>query len=344
VSDNAIALARELRDGFGVDSVFVVLNSTEACNLEFPRFYTTPAQLLETCVKVSDGEAGAALLHYSGYGYSPDGAPVELSAEFERLRRHGQFRMGAYFHELFVRVMPWRSAFWYRSRQQRVARAILNQCDFAATNLRLHYEWLKDKATRSMGDRIHRLPVFSNVGECLEPPSLNTRRPVMVVFGLPATRRKSYAQLSLLTDMLNALGVKEIQDVGPESETPSELNGLSVTQMGELSPAELGTLLSTSAFGFVPHPFDCLAKSGVFAALCANGTIPILGESFSGEVDGLRDGIQLVSPATATSAAAAGLDQCSNAGWRWYMEHRLSIHAQTYSQFLMPSLRMSQMG
>src|ERR1035438_8345700 len=78
VSDHAISLAQELEARFGIDTAFVVLNSTEPCDSPFPREYCKPARLAEVCNSLSKGQAGAILVHYSGYGYSPDGAPFPL--------------------------------------------------------------------------------------------------------------------------------------------------------------------------------------------------------------------------------------------------------------------------
>ena len=52
ISDYAILLARELDSAFGIRTAFVVLNSTEPCDLPLPRVYCAPSQLLETCISL----------------------------------------------------------------------------------------------------------------------------------------------------------------------------------------------------------------------------------------------------------------------------------------------------
>jgi hypothetical protein len=163
---------------------------------------------------------------------------------------------------------------------------------------------------------------------------MRARRPAMAVFGLPGTRQKSYQRLSHLRNVLRDLGIEEILDIGSEFNAPSSICGIPVKRVGSLPAAELGSLLSQSIFGFVPHPSFTLAKSGIFAGLCAHGTIPVLAESFSGELDGLTDGVHLISPRTAKSALTAGLEHCSTAAWNWYSGHRLRVHAETYSRRL----------
>jgi hypothetical protein len=335
ISDHAVALADALDSGFGVTSAFVVLNSKEACDFRFPRIYCPPSQLLEACVSLSKVEAAPLLLHYSGYGYSPDGAPLSLPGALKSVKEAGLFRVGVYFHELFATSKPWRKAFWHSYRQRRVVRALVKECDFMATSLEIHSGWLRSNAMQRTSPALQRLPVFSNVGESREPLSMRRRQHVMVVFGLPGTRQRSYTQLASLGSMLDALGVEEILDIGFEFDAPSRVNGLPVRHMGILSVTDIARILSESMFGFVPHPWFCLAKSGIFAGLCAHGTIPTLGEAFSGGIDGLEDGVHVVSPKTAKEVMAGSLERCSAAGWQWYMGHSLHIHAQTYTQLLL---------
>jgi hypothetical protein len=334
ISDYAISLARELDAAFGIRTAFVVLNSTEPCDLPLPRVYCAPSQLLETCISLSNGRQSAILVHYSGYGYSADGAPLLLAEAIERVRPNGQFRIGVYFHELFATGMPWTSAFWYSHRQRRVVRRLAKECDLIATNLSRHANWLDRHAMQCVANPLQRLPVFSNVGESLEIPPMRARRPAMVVFGLPGTRQESYRRLFRLGNMLNSLGITEILDIGSECNAPSILSGIPVRSVGVLAAADLGGLLSQSMYGFVPHPSFCLAKSGIFAGICAFGAVPVIPVSFSGEADGLRDGVHLISPRTAKAVLSGGLERCSAAAWHWYSGHRLHHHAATYSRLL----------
>jgi hypothetical protein len=334
VSDHAISLAEELQTGFGIDTVFIVLNSSEPSDCRFPRVDCKPQELVEACRSLSKGQPGALLVHYSGYGYAADGAPVSLAEAVQQVRRSGQFRIGVYFHEVSATGMPWTSAFWHTHRQRQVARRVADECDLVATNLSRHADLLEHKSAGSADNPIHRLPVFSNVGESVEIAPVSARRPAMAVFGLPGTRQKSYKRLSRLGEMLERLGIEEVLDIGSECGAPSSLNGIPVRRVGVLAAGELGSLLSQSMYGFVPHSSFVLAKSGIFAGLCAHGTIPVLAESFTQEEDGLRDGVHLISPQTAQAALDAGLESCSAAAWNWYKGHRVNVHAATYSRWL----------
>ena len=344
VSDHAISLAQELEAEFGIATAFVVLNSTEPCNSPFPTVYCTPSKLFEACTSLSKGQPGSVLVHYSGYGYSADGAPLVLAEALQLVRRSAQFRIGVYFHELFATGMPWTSAFWHTHRQRQVALRVAKECDLVATNVTLHSDWLQRNAAQGAATRLQIMPVFSNVGESIEISPMSEKRAVMAVFGLVGTREKSYRRLSQLGTMLNSLGVKEILDIGPEFDAPPKVSGITVRRTGVLSAGDLGSLLSKSMFGFVPHSSFSLAKSGIFAGLCAHAAIPVVPESFSHEVDGLRDGVHLLSPRTAKAALSTGLERCSTAAWNWYSGHRLSAHAATYARLLVQPPTDEELG
>jgi glycosyltransferase involved in cell wall biosynthesis len=334
VSDQAALLARELKRKFAIDSAFVILNSKEGCDLSYPVVYCPPSQLLENCLRLTEGRSGALLVHLSGYGYSADGAPTLLADALRGVRASGRFRIAVYFHELFVGGMPWRKAFWFSRRQRRAVRRIVEEADLEVTSMRRHADWLECEPMRLCKTPVQLLPVFSSAGETDEPAPPGSRDAALAVFGLPGSRRKSYNRLPSMGSMLRSLGIKEIIDVGPEFDIPSAVLELPVRRMGEQPEEGLADLFSRTAFGFVPHAPEGLAKSSIFASYCAHGMIPVLAESFSMEVDGLKDGIHVVSPQSVQTALESGLDSCSTAAWHWYSGHRLRAHAALYSRWL----------
>lgn len=315
-------------------TTFVALNACCLGTLAFPVVQSAPAQLLETCNSLTDGRPGTILVHLSGYGYSPDGIPSRLGSALAQVKASGRFRIAVYFHELFAVGPPWKSAFWHSGRQQKAVRAIAALCDLLITNTRHHADWLERQLERSSTHLLKLLPVFSTVGEAYEPEPFERRNPVMAVFGLPGTRQNAYDQLSKQGKMLENIGIAQFLDIGPGFDTPSEVKGIAVTRMGELSVADLASLLSSCKFGFVHHPSFCLAKSSIFASYCAQGVIPVVAEPFCGVVDGLTDGLQLVSPTTAESATQSGWVDRSRAAWNWYMSHCVHLHAEQYANWM----------
>ncbi|MDR3754505.1 MAG: hypothetical protein P4K78_11830 [Terracidiphilus sp.] len=334
VSDHALALASELRTSYGIDSVFVVLNSDERCDLPYSVTHCAPHQLLNSCVAFSGSQPAAILVHLSGYGYSADGAPTLLAEALEKVKADGRFRVAVFFHELFATGMPWKSAFWYSQRQKRAVRRIAEACDLRVTNARNYVDWLTRETVPRTASPIQYMPVFSQVGEAQQLIPLADREPVMAVFGLGGTRQNAYRDLSALGTMLRQLGIQEILDIGPDFEPPGELDGIPVRRMGVLTAAEIARQFSRSSFGFLSYPRMPLAKSGVFAGYCAHGVIPVIARHFPGQVDGLEDGVHVLSPRTATGAQASALESCSIAAWRWYSGHRLHDHAAIYARWM----------
>jgi hypothetical protein len=334
VTDHALPLANELKSIFAIDSAFVVLNSHEKADLPYQVIYCEPAQLLESCLTLSEGPPQPVLVHVSGYGYSPDGAPARLADALARVREDGRFSIAAFFHEISASGAPWSSAFWHSRRQERTMRKIAELCDLMVTNIGAHAQWLEKKTNKRPQAQIHLLPVFSTVGEARERIPVAQRPPALAVFGLPGTRRRAFRELSGLAEVLNALDITNIVDIGAAADSPDELNGIPVHHRGELSPAELATELSQARFGYLSYPANCLAKSSIFAAYCAHGTVPVIKDSFAGEVDGLRDGAQVLSPKTVDAALASGLDRCSEQAWHWYRGHGVCMHAETYARWL----------
>ena len=334
VSDHVLALASELRTSYGIDSAFVVLNSDERCDLPYSVTHCAPHQLLNACVAFSGSQPAAILVHLSGYGYSADGAPTLLAEALEKVKADGRFRVAVFFHELFATGMPWKSAFWYSQRQKRAVRRIAEACDLLVTNTRNYVDWLNRETVWQSASPIQYLPVFSHVGEAQQHVPLADRDLVMAVFGLGGTRLNAYRDLSALGTMLQQLGIQEILDIGPEFEAPGELHGIPVKRMGVLAATEIARQFSRSTFGFLSYPHMPLAKSGVFAGYCAHGVIPVIARHFPGQVDGLEDGVHVLSPRTATAAQASGLDPCSIAAWRWYSGHRLHDHAAIYARWM----------
>ena len=282
----------------------------------------------------TEGRPGDLLVHLSGYGYSSDGAPTLLAEALRSVRASGLFRIAVFFHELFATGVPWRSAFWYSRRQKRAVRRIAEACDLLVTSTRKLCGLAESGNRVATASPIQYMPMFSQVGEAQQHISLADRDPVMAVFGLGGTRQNAYRELSALGNMLRQLGIQEILDIGPEFEAPGEVGGIPVRRKGVLAVAEISRQLSRSTFGFLSYPRTRLAKSGVFAGYCAHGVIPVIARHFPGQVDGLEDGVHVLSPHTQTAAQASGLEGCSIAAWRWYAGHRLHDHAALYARWM----------
>ncbi len=334
VSDFALSVAGELESAFGIQTAFAVLNSQERCAIRYPIVYCMPGEVLDACVSLSKGGPAALLVHLSGYGYSQDGAPADLANAIVGVSASGRFRITVLFHELFAWGMPWRSAFWHSRRQREVLRRIASSCDLLVTSTQPSLAWLEKVPNKRSAVPVQLLPIFSQVGEPHEPVLFAQRQPVGVVFGLATTRQRAYKEMAGLGSMLRDLGIEELWDIGPEIATPRELSGIPIRFLGVLPAEQVSERLSQARFGFLPFFSAWLTKSTVLAAYCAHGTIPVLARNLSGEIAGLRDGLQLLSPQSVNTAPGSGLEQCSHAAWSWYQGHRLRVHASMYASWI----------
>jgi hypothetical protein len=334
VTDHVIPLAEELKAAFGIDTAFVVLNSEKSCELQFPVVYCAPDRLLASSLELSGNEPCAMLVHVSGYGYSANGAPTLLAEALNEVSMDGRFSIAAYFHELFASGPPWTSAFWHEARQKAAIRKIAGLCDLMVTNIELHARWLESETQRKPGVTIQQLPVQSTIGETRERIPSAERAPQMAVFGLAATRKKAYRELAELSGLLRTLGVEKFVDIGADCDVGSEVSGIPVERRGELEASEVAAVLARAKFGFLSYTPLYLAKSSIFAAYCAQGAVPVIATPFDGQIDGLSDGVQVLSPETAQEALASGLDRCSIEARAWYDKHRVRVHATTYARWL----------
>jgi len=334
VTDQAVLLARGLEEGFGIKSAFVVLNSTELSGLPYPEIHCKPAQLLESCLHLTGGEPGAILAHVISYGYSADGAPTLLAESLAAAKESCQFRIAAYFHEIYATGPPWKSAFWHSYRQRRALRGIVAQCELLVTNIQIHADWLGRQSRKLGGAPIELMTAISSSGETDDPTPFAQRSAALVVFGLSGTRMLAYRRLAAAGNLTEALDIREILDIGPECDHPTEVNGIRVRRMGLLPTEELSAVFSQARFGFVVYPWVCIGKSSVLNAYCAQGMIPVMTGPFPRESDGLRDGVQLVSPRTVDAVRKSGWEACSRAAWSWYMGHCLRVHVERYAKWV----------
>jgi hypothetical protein len=334
VGDHALVLAHELQAAFGIGTAFAVANSSELYNLPYPAIFCSPSSLLERCLELTQGRSAAMLVHMSGYGYSRDGAPKLLADALDMVKASGRFRLAIYFHELFATGMPWRSVFWHSHRQRKALNRLAAQCELMVTNIERHAEWLERKTQKTGGVRVERMPVFSTVGEADEPASFEQRDAALVVFGSAGSRELSYRQMEAAGNLVNALRIEEILDVGPECRQPAQVHGIPVKRVGMLPVEEVPAVFSRARFGLLPHPWYNLAKSSVFAAYCAYGVVPVVAKPFPHEADGLAEGVQVVTPQTAACAGRPAWEDRSRAAWSWYRTHRLHVHAERYAQWM----------
>jgi hypothetical protein len=279
------------------------------------------------------------MLHYSGYGFASNGIPQALIRTLAQWRKgSADRRLLVVFHELFARQPPWRKGFWLAPLQRRLLRRLIALCDGGISTLELHSNWLRRNGLEPFAT----LPVPSNVGESSDPHPLVARLPSLVIFGGRSQRQMAYAALSRQPELLQRLAINCIEDVGPPLALPETLAHLPIRRHGLLPQADVAALLSRSQLAAVSYPLLFLAKSGIFAALCAHGTLPLVlnaRQPASARADGLQAGVSFATPdwlrqqPTPAVALAAG-QTIASAAWRWYQPHRLAEQRRLFATWV----------
>ncbi len=336
VGSFATILAAALSAQSGIESRFLVTSPSwapepggEGTAVKVPG--ATPGALRDALAKVTAGNGAATvLLHYVNYAYEPRGCPSWLIDGLQDWKARSHGRLVTVFHEIHAMGPPWRSSFWLSPLQRRLAATLAALSDGLVTSLqiqrRILLRWVP-------GREITVLPVFSNVGERPEAPSLAGRARRLVVFGGSGTRAMAYRKLRReLAIACRALGIEEICDAGPGDVSLDSDLPVGVRRLGPLPPAEVSELLTGSLAGFVGYPAQLLSKSGVFAAYCAHRVLPICAWP--------RHGAEPAAPAWMPREAADvrpdHLQDLADRAHAWYGGHDLRHHAAAYSDLLFP--------
>jgi hypothetical protein len=343
LGDYALNLARQLRQGLGKETHFVVGNPTWEGERMIEGFPITVlpkrsgTAVLSSLLKVSSRPA-PVLLHYVGYGYAKRGCPLWLVDGLQRWQTTDVNRfLVTMFHELYAFGPPWTSSFWLSPLQKNLAIRLADLSDRILTS-RQGYAKRLYELSRGKHPHIPTLPVFSNIGEPKQVPPLAKRDRRIVVFGSPGNRlrvyRESLAELELTCQLL---GIEEIWDIGSRTNlTVSTANGVPIMELGELSAAEISSLLLNSFAGFFNYTPEYLAKSTIFAAYCAHGLLPVshVGSTFS--VDGIIAGKHYWIPGNQAEDLnrLEALQAIAENAYLWYQSHRLLVQAKTFADLL----------
>lgn len=337
IRDYAVRLAEGLRT-LGIESEFLAARGDGPCTARLNGF---PARGLARrdagllARELAHSRAREVLLHQSGYGYAPRGAPFWLLRGLARWKAADpRRRLVVMFHELWTTGPPWRSSFWMWPLQRWVVDRVLRLADAYLTNTERHAAWLKRLAPGRQPVAV--LPVLSNIGEPREPPPFEDREPAAVVFGQPGMRARVYAAISDFLTPLRAAGVERIADIGPPlDEHAVAACPLPVSRFGYLDQAAASEVMLRCRFGLLEYPLDFLAKSGIFAAYAAHGVVPLVRSAVAGAHDGLRHGVNLVR---IHEPLGGPLDDApphiARAVHLWYRQHALEHTATAFAAAL----------
>ena len=338
VGDYALNLARQLKAQHGLNSLFIVSNPewSGAENIEGFQVYKLTERnstCLSSLYKKNSLDMKAFILHYVGYGYANRGCPFWLAKAFESLKSElSSATFLTAFHELYAYGKPWQSSFWLHPFQKQLTVRLGTISDYCVTSRENYAQRLVQLGIPR--NKVNVLPIFSNVGEPQESIPLRERSKIMVVFGQKNGREKIYNKDEIFfLRACAALDIKTIIDIGdPLDETPSNIQGIPVKTLGLLPVRQISQYMRNAIAGFVSStPCSYLAKSGVFAAYCAYGLIPVGICSHDVSHDGLVSGQHFLSVHEKMDHWTLDLGQkIADRAFQWHQTHNSSVHAKLY--------------
>jgi hypothetical protein len=347
VGDYALNLARQLSAEHGIETSFLVAGQTGVTSRGRYNIISglDPGRTAELA---RDHEH--VILHYVNYGYQARGVPFHLSAFVKRLRPQVRGRWVTTFHELYASGPPWKSAFWLRPFQVRIAHEMMD----AATSCVVSNHPIEQAIHRhDPRKRVHLIPVMSNFGEP-ELDDFGGGSPNRwAICGGTALIARSLRLLEQLCAKIPPEFAPEHVDLvgGREDASVSEVlerlkrtrPDLSFHHYAEVGVDLASEVLRQSVFGFIDY-FGAgrvwpgmLLKSTAFAALCAHGVIPVLAHreppiALAG--DSLPGPFYLIPGAT-NLPRSEELPETRRRVYRWYHAHAASHQAaRVYAEAL----------
>ncbi len=338
VGDYALNLARQLRQDHNIQTHFIVCDRTYSSDKsidDFPISQLSNSTSEALLSMLSQQQIETVLLHYVGYGYAQRGCPVWLVEGLEQWRtRSDRRQLITMFHEVYASSnKPWHSSFWLSSLQKNVAGRLVKISDRCLTSKELYAEIL---SSLSQGKHlaIPAIPVFSNIGEPKQVRLLSERQPWLIIFGGSNNRQKAYLKSrDKISFVCQRLGIEKIIDIGkPTKLSLSNLNGIPIEEMGRLSVSQIQEIFLNCYAGFLDYNPEFLAKSGIFAAYCAYGMLPISANFSDFSIDGIEPGRHYwIAGEHLSEKNSNSVQAIANNAYSWYQNHRLKVQAEMFA-------------
>ncbi|MEP6685894.1 MAG: hypothetical protein ABJB22_03880 [Verrucomicrobiota bacterium] len=302
VGDYALTLAKQLMTHHGRKTVFAMAERPAVSEIEDFEILS-PLEAIDD-ERCRDRGIEAIILHYVNYGYQDRGVPLSLPPLLRKLRRACGGPFVTVFHEIHASGPPWKSAFWLRPLQIRIAREI---AEISATCV------VSSETTR---DQLHRIapqarivvhPVISNFGEPdLSPPQFAGRdqHRWAICGGTHLVERSLRSFLRRVPSIPGRFSPRDLFVFGGKEsaivrKTLDKIAKIKCHYSPQVEVSLATGILSFCAFGWIDYfdranvPTAAILKSTTFAAYCAHGVIPVFPEAGS-EI--ALDGDRLPSP------------------------------------------------
>jgi hypothetical protein len=293
------------------------------------------------CSSVPEG-VGTIIVHFGSYPYFQSnlkgnvgiGTPFWLIEALQSVVKSRRLKLIVVFHEL--PKLHWRQHYLFgvlNPIHSIVSRRLARMADIVFTNT------TESQAVLSKWRRknVTKLLVFSNMGEAEAAPPLIARKRRLVIFGGAGRCRIYKNHFQALIRNCKSFGIEEIYDVGPSLKLTEYFNSeINLVEMGWCSQIEISELMLTSLAGCVDYSLypGELGKSGIFAAYCAHGLVPILTHYNPSEADGLyidQHYLALDPKSSHLDLGLAELQTIADKAHKWYQTHTLKEISKTFS-------------
>ena len=240
------------------------------------------------------------------------------------------------FHELYVTDgVPWKSDFWLSPIQKHLAVRLARLSDHCLTSCPIYVDKLETFQQPNQRS-VKLLSIPSNVGEPVDRPLLKNRDRTLLIFGQTVSKRRAYESVDKLRLACQMLGIEEVLDIGPPTglDVASLMGGIKIRELGEKSVVQIQELLLRSKAGFLSYPPTHLPKSGVFAAYCSHGLLPVNDQSQELPGNNLIAGEHYWCPDSSIEMAEDRSQDIAQAASHWYHKHDWSIQASTFAKLM----------
>jgi hypothetical protein len=281
VGDYALTLARSLFHEHGLRTIFLVAGDASVASQDGFEIVSGLSRGL-----VHSGAPGFdhVILHYANYGYQARGMPLKLRDFAQQLRRTLRGRWITMFHELYASGPPWRSAFWVRPFQVKIARDMMDLSDSCFVSNSIIAEEIH---RHNPAKAVRLVPVMSNFGE---PPlsDFTARSPRRwVICGGTALIARSLRSFSTVRKAIpSEYSPQQLDVIGGQRDARvralvKAMPDISCNYHPEVPVDDASQFLAQSSFGWLDYfgrgtvwP-GMIFKSGSFAAFCAHGVVPV---------------------------------------------------------------------
>jgi len=264
------------------------------------------------------------LLEFTPLAYSRSGLSWLLLLQVLRWRLSG-YRVITYFHEL-----PFSNGSGFKkqlavSLQQAHCLFLAAVSAHSLVNQQQGRRWLQ---LLCGSHRLSFLPTCSNVGESDSVATPANRPLQVVVFGSPGKRRHAHALVASLGGYRRLFGANvNVIDIGEPLDLPWELVS-EVNVLGSLPSTEIQVHLLASRFGFFYAEPNQFSKSGVYAAYCAHGVIPVMAHT----APGMPSCYLTPEDITTSSQRFLNPEVVWTSSRQWYQEFSVSASAKRIYQ------------